>query len=154
MKLGSNSMLRLPEVRIVDKIPHGSHPVGRFTSTSSPQQIEFSRAECYKLLSREALLYVIYHELGHWFRTNCIRLEDIMGWSQDEGFLIFGNINSEEGFADAFAAFLMGDPDFEARYPEQHALLANMLNNFKEELRDFCDSTCKWLAKQLQEETT
>ena len=146
-------MLRLPEVRIVDKIPHGSHPVGRFIGTSSPQQIEFSHAECSRMDSRESLMFIVCHELGHWFRTNHVELEDIMGWNQSEGFLIFGAANSEEGFADAFAAFLMKDPDLEARYPDQHALLADLLAGFEEELRGFCDLTCGWLAKQLQEKT-
>ena len=154
-------MLQLPEVRLVDKISHGSHPVSRFIASSYPQRIEFSLAECSRIISQTAashtaatLQFIVCHELGHWVRMNYVKLEDIMGWNPDEGFLIFGAINSEEGFADAFAAFLMGDSDLEARYPEQHAMLADLLAGHEEELRDFCDRTCGWLAEQLQKRET
>jgi hypothetical protein len=147
------SVLGLPELRIVDKIP-GPHPMARFVASSYPQQIEFSRTECCRLLSHEALLYVVCHELGHWYRTNYVELYVIMGRDSDKGFLILGTSDPEEGFADAFAAFLMGDLNLEAHYPEQHDLLANMLNNFAGELRDFCDRTCGWLVEQLEGGTT
>jgi hypothetical protein len=141
--------IQLPEVRLVDKISYGSHPIGRFINTSNPQRIEFSQTECSKIASHEPLQFIVCHELGHWFRTNYVELEDIVGWNPGEGFLIFGATNSEEGFADAFAAFLMGDSDLETRYPEQQALLADLLADFEGELHEFCDRTCEWLAKQL-----
>ena len=150
MQLEPDSVLGFPEVRFVDRIP-GPHPMARFICESSPQKIEFSRAECSKLISHETLLFIVCHELGHWCRTNYMELGDILGWNPGEGFLIFGAVNSEEGFANAFAAFIMGDLDLEAHYPEQHAMLAGLLAGHEEELRGFSDHTCGWLAEQLQE---
>ena len=110
-------------------------------------RIEFSRSECRK---RNSLFrtYIVYHEIGHWFRHNHVDLSAIEG-KRNEGFRILDCHDPEEGFADAFAAYYM-EPDTLARkHPEHQKRLANLLAGCEDPLRGFCNEIAEWLADQI-----
>lgn len=78
--------------------------------------------------------HVIYHELGHWFREQHIQLKDIMGWEKDENFFIYDQLNSEEGFAEAFATLFTDPKHFKSKYPEQFERMSNWVKPQKNKI--------------------
>lgn len=149
--------LHFPETILVETIHTGSRslccrpswtgaPLARYHELSRPQKIEFSRKECAKL-DRPTLEFVVWHELGHWFRVNHIKPREIK-----ERFLILGAPNAEEGFADAFAShFLLSDEPLDSRYPRQREALKEFLVDYNEgEVRSFADLVIEKLSTQLR----
>jgi len=62
-----------------------------------------------------------------------------MGWEPGEGFNdLFAAGNSEEGFAEAFAVYLLNPSEVQKRYPEAHAKLKKWLSGKEPSLK-------KWL---------
>jgi len=150
--------LHFPETVLVESVKPGSHslylrpwagaPLARFYESSRPQKIEFSRKECVKL-DESTLEFVVWHELGHWFRINHVELKEISGREEGTKFLILGAPNSEEGFADAFASyFFIGDlPE----HPAQKEELTKLLRKFDEaEIRSFVALVTSKLSAQLK----
>lgn len=82
-----------PKVELVQHIPYPGHPLGRYVRER--KRVELSRKE---LEGRSALerRFALYHELGHWWRTEHVA-----------DHLMHGT-NDEEEFADMFAIFFVG----------------------------------------------
>jgi len=110
-------------------------------------RIEFSRSECRK---RNSLFrtYIVYHEIGHWFRHSHVPLSAISGRGR-EGFQILDCHDPEEGFADAFAAYYMEPGTLARKHPEHQKRLASLLAGREDTLREFCDEITGWLAEQI-----
>lgn len=91
-----------PTVELVHHIPCPGHPLGRYVRER--RRVELSRVE---LAARPAVerRFALYHELGHWWRTE--RVPDS---------LMHGDVDEEE-FADMFAFFFVGgsELDMDAR---------------------------------------
>lgn len=94
--------MAFPEVELVHHIPCPGHPLGRYVRER--KRVELSRNE---LAGRSEVerRFALYHELGHWWRTE--RVPDR---------LMHGDADEEE-FADMFAFFFVGgsELDFNAR---------------------------------------
>jgi len=138
-----------PNYFLVESISGSHNPVARFVDEATPQRFEFSREECSKM-DDDSLRYTILHELGHWFRVNRVELRDIESRIPEEGFLILGTPNCEEGFADAFAAHFMNDGQLDAHYPRQRAFLAMMISGREDEIEDRCVRMLELLKEQLR----
>jgi len=78
---------------------------------------------------KEMQTWILAHELGHVFREELIPLADIVGWADGENFLIYGQRNSDEGFAESFAAYLFDPHDFKQKYPEQFAKMKSYVTS-------------------------
>ena len=134
-----------PETIIVKKI-RKKHSQAQFIERSN--RIEFSREECSKL-DPEFLRYVVYHEIGHWFRWNHVGWHRIDG-RHDEGFLILDCTDPEEGFADGFAAHFIERDTLARKHPAHDIVLNSMISGHGEKIQDFCDEVLGWLAEQLE----
>jgi hypothetical protein len=134
-----------PETIIVKKI-RKKHSQAQFIERSN--RIEFSREECSKL-DPEFLRYVVYHEIGHWFRWNHVGWHRIDG-RHGEGFLILDCTDPEEGFADGFAAHFIEHDTLARKHPTHDIVLNSMISGNEEKIRDFCDEVLGWLAGQLE----
>lgn len=74
--------------------------------------------------------HILAHELGHWHREHHVKLSDIMGWEGGEGFYgVYGMPNVEEGYAEAFAAYLINPSDLKTKYPENWSFLKGQVGN-------------------------
>ena len=74
--------------------------------------------------TKDQKVFILLHELGHWFRQENVELADVMGFEPGEGFFdLFGAGNSEEGFADAFATMLYDEGELKKRYPKPYQQL-------------------------------
>ena len=134
-----------PETIIVKKI-RKKHSQAQFIERSN--RIEFSREECSKL-DPEFLRYVVYHEIGHWFRWNHVGWHRIDG-RHGEGFLILDCTDPEEGFADGFAAHFIERDTLARKHPAHDIVLNSMISGHGEKIQDFCDEVLGWLAEQLE----
>ena len=135
-----------PDAVIVKTIKN-QHSQARFIETSN--RIEFSREECSRL-DPKFLRYVVYHEIGHWFRWHHIPQHEIDGNRlPGENFLILGCDKPEEGFADGFAAFFLERHVLARKHPFHELLLAETLSGHEERIRDFCNDVLGWLTGQL-----
>ena len=134
-----------PETIIVKKI-RKKHSQAQFIERSN--RIEFSRKECSRL-DPEFLRYVVYHEIGHWFRWNHVGWHRIDG-RHDEGFLILDCTDPEEGFADGFAAHFIERDTLARKHPAHDIVLNSMISGHGEKIQDFCDEVLGWLAEQLE----
>ena len=128
-----------PETIIVKKIKK-KHSQARFIEQSN--RIEFSREECSKL-DPEFLRYVVYHEIGHWYRWNHVT------W-YGECFLILDCTDREEGFADGFAAHFIERHTLVQKHPRHEKALASLISPHEEKIRDFCEDVVGWLSHQLE----
>ena len=134
-----------PETIIVKKI-RKKHSQAQFIERSN--RIEFSREECSRL-DPEFLRYVVYHEIGHWFRWNHVGWHRIDG-RHGEGFLILDCTDPEEGFADGFAAHFIERDTLARKHPAHDIVLNSMISGHGEKIQDFCDEVLGWLAEQLE----
>lgn len=91
--------MAFPEVELVHHIPCPGHPLGRYVRER--RKVELSRKE---LASRRAVerRFALYHELGHWWRTERVP-DQLMHGDEDE-----------EEFADMFAFFFVGGSELDA----------------------------------------
>jgi len=130
-----------PAISMVESIKK-KHAQAQFFEDEN--RIEFSRSECRK---RNCLFcsYIIYHEIGHWFRYNHVPLSTISGRGR-EGFRILNCHDPEEGFADAFAAYFMEPDTLTGKHPEHQKRLADMLADHEDAIREFCDEITGWLT--------
>ena len=136
-----------PDAALVKTI-RKQHSQAQFIELSN--RIEFSREECSKL-DPEFLRYVIYHEIGHWFRWNHIPQHKIDGSRlPGENFLILDCDEPEEGFADGFAAFFIERHTLNRKHPFHDILLDKMLSDHEERIRDSCEDIFRWLSHQLE----
>lgn len=72
--------------------------------------------------------HILFHEVGHWYRSAFVPLSDIMGWEDGEKFNnLFSAGNSEEGFAEAFAVLCTTPSDLN-RYPVARDLLKSWVS--------------------------
>jgi hypothetical protein len=95
--------MAFPEVELVHHIPCPGHPLGRYVRER--KRVELSRKE---LAGRNEVerRFALYHELGHWWRTE--RVPDrLMRGGEDE-----------EEFADMFAFFFVGGSELDANARE------------------------------------
>ena len=129
-----------PEAIIVKAIQK-KHAQAQFVEDSNV--IEFSREECSRL-DPEFLRYVVYHEIGHWFRQNHITPSAI-----EHRWLILDCTEPEEGFADGFAAYFIERPTLAKKHPFHDALLDEMLSGHEERIRNSCEDIFRWLSHQL-----
>ena len=109
----------------------GSHPEARYHAgvvTLTPK---------FDLLTSEAKRHVLFHEVGHWFRDRYIPLSEIMGWSAGEGFLIYGQPNSEEGFAEAFASYFTDPDHFKRAWPAAHSRMRVYVRPLERAIREW-----------------
>ena len=80
--------------------------------------------------------HAMFHEVGHWFRGAHVPLADIMGWGPGEGFFsTYAQDNSEEGFAEAFAAYFTDRAHFMQHYPREGALLQKLVAPYESAVR-------------------
>ena len=136
-----------PDAALVKTI-RKQHSQAQFIELSN--RIEFSREECSKL-DPEFLRYVIYHEIGHWFRWNHIPQHKIDGNRlPGENFLILDCDNPEEGFADGFAAHFIERDTLARKYPAHNSILNNLISENEERIQDFCKDVIGWLSHQLE----
>ena len=133
-----------PETIIVKEIKK-KHSQAQFIERSN--RIEFSRKECSRL-DPEYLRYVVYHEIGHWFRWNHVGWHRIDG-RHGEGFLILDCTDPEEGFADGFAAYFIERSTLIEKHPTHNIVLNSMISGNEERIQDFCEYVLKWLSHQL-----
>ena len=133
-----------PETIIVKKIKK-KHSQAQFIERSN--RIEFSREECSKL-NPEFLRYVVYHEIGHWFRWNHVGWHRIDG-RHGEGFLILDCTDPEEGFADGLAAYFIEHDTLIRKHPTHAIVLNSMISGNEERIQDFCKEVIGWLSHQL-----
>ena len=91
--------MAFPSVELVHHIPCPGHPLGRYVRER--KRVELS---CLELTPRPAVerRFALYHELGHWWRTE--RVPDR---------LMHGDADEEE-FADMFAFFFVGSSELDA----------------------------------------
>lgn len=82
-----------PKVELVQHIPYPGHPLGRYVRER--RRVELSRKELEGRSSVERR-FALYHELGHWWRTEHFP-DRLMRGTHDE-----------EEFADMFALFFVG----------------------------------------------
>lgn len=88
--------------------------------------------------------HILAHELGHWHREHFIPLRDIMGFEEGEGFYnVYGLPYSEEGYAEAFAVYLIRPSELKKRYPTAMAFLKDEVGN--------PSSYVNWVGKALTE---
>ena len=134
-----------PETILVKKIKK-KHSQAQFVERSN--RIEFSREECSKL-DPEFLRYVVYHEVGHWFRWNHVGWHRIDG-QHGEGFLILDCTEPEEGFADGFAAYFIEHDTLARKHPTHDIVLNSLISGNEERIQDFCKEVIGWLSHQLE----
>jgi hypothetical protein len=95
--------MAFPEVELVHHIPCPGHPLGRYVRER--KRVELSRKEL-KSRSEVERRFALYHELGHWWRTERVQ-NRLMRDGADE-----------EEFADLFALFFMGGSELDANARE------------------------------------
>jgi len=105
-------------------------------------------------LTPDIQIFTLVHELGHWLRVNHIDLKDIVGWDPGHRFLIFGAPNSEEGFADSFATYLLDPGELRARYPRQYAAMQGYVAGHRTRLDAWIDDQCRQLGLTGNERLT
>jgi len=142
------STLIFPDVKLVESLKYGSHPQGRFNNIARPPRIELSLSGC-KDFNEDLLRFIVFHEIGHWYRWSSIALGDIFGSKPEEVFFIFGSPNSEEGFADAFASYFLERAEMRKRYPDQLQKLSGWLAGKEHQIAAFADRTLEALSAEL-----
>ena len=135
-----------PETIVVKEIKK-KHSQAQYIERSN--RIEFSREECSRL-DPEYLRYVVYHEIGHWFRWNHVGWHEIDGRRYGEGLLILDCTDREEGFADGFAAHFIERHTLVQKHPRHEKALTSMISAYEEKIRDFCEDVVGWLSHQLE----
>lgn len=105
----SESLALFPKITIDSTLDHEAEQRGGYILIGP---------KFFKLSSKNKA-FVLYHELGHWYRDKFVGLSDIMGWKPGEGFYdLFSAGNSEEGFAEAFAVYFTTPLELKRRYPD------------------------------------
>jgi hypothetical protein len=129
----------LPKVKKDPKLPN--------EATQKPDGIHLG-PKFFKLDSKTKRS-VLTHELGHWYRDKFLSLSDIMGWEPGEGFYdLFGAGNSEEGFAEAFAVFLINPNEVKKRYPEAYGKLKDWLRGKESLFKKWVQDSLKGLEAE------
>lgn len=139
--LAESAASQIGGIRVVkvDKLRPGNDPEATYHNNTIELSPKFFK------LSKKQREFVLFHELGHWFRDNFVKLADIMGWEDGDKFYnLFSAGNSEEGFADAFAVYCTSPTELERRYPTQHQLLASWVT-----MVDVAAAK-RWVAEQVK----
>ena len=104
-----------------------------------------------ELPRRGSQVHVILHELGHWFREWRVELSDIMGFEVGEGFFgVYGMPDSEEGFAEAFAAYFTDPSHLKKHWPDAFKKIQAYVKkgNMMREFRLFANTTVDKLRSE------
>jgi hypothetical protein len=89
-------------------------------------------------LDRPQRAHAMFHEVGHWFRQEHVPLKDIMGFAPGEGFYsTYAQDNSEEGFAEAFAAYFTDRAHLMQHYPREGAVIHRIVAPYDAAVRGF-----------------